>query len=778
MFFIILSSVYTVLAAMNLAWGSGTTELIALEEISRTAGCHYAAADYDLDGRDEMAVLDCDMGRMSLYDADRGIFLPVWHQPIFKGRFCRIDAHDIIGDKAPEIFVSVKRGDSTWVQVYSEKGELLKETTPITGIDRQNDGTWDGFVQTTGMCDVSGDGQKDILLAVNTRYDLYPRGIYAYEWERGNLMWHFPSASAPYRLITTNLDQNMGDEILFSTNAPSNGNVNIMNGMDDSHSYIVALGRSGNLLWMQQTSGKFFVPCIEIRNLSQTAQTEVINTYAGGDPEDPQTRFELQIRDVQSGSVKRYFPLPSTSPGFILADLNRDDEPEIICGSDDGTLTVFDKELHLLNKTKNESSLKPITVRDLNGDGDSEIIALSGFGLRIFNSGLQSLGQYRSDGPIRHAQYLENPFQQGYFLTCEGTEDEAYLVLHTFKISKKPLMPVAGWGATSLYAIAILLIGALIGILLWELNSSLRTKLKELWLRKSGISQRREALLEALSVFGHGKLPTSNLDRIALLFKNVPGNENMYETYYEKLKETIDTYEGYTSEHLCKIETCARDAKMSRRHIKALQGDIQHMKKMISGLRKHNYGLSKIQHIAQDTTALSKRLEIDVKRIEAELSTSFNSDVIATTQKVLTAAKEATEKNRVDFKGLNIHHPGVCRGFIREDELTAIMEDLVSNSISAMSGSARKELGIEIINDKSKIYVNTTDSGCGIREEDIQKIFDRNFSSREGGGFGLYYAKTTLAKYGGKIRVLETEVGKGTTMQIELRSRDSFYASL
>ena len=143
--------------------------------------------------------------------------------------------------------------------------------------------------------------------------------------------------------------------------------------------------------------------------------------------------------------------------------------------------------------------------------------------------------------------------------------------------------------------------------------------------------------------------------------------------------------------------------------------------------------------------------------------------MLSTVQKVLTAVEEQMTKNGIVFKGLTIHGHVGGRGFILENELVAIIEELISNAIVAMSKSSRTELSVEVVIEDRKIYINVTDTGRGISKENIQKIFNRDFSTKEGGGFGLYYAKTTLSKYGGNIRVLETELEKGTTMQIELK---------
>lgn len=61
------------------------------------------------------------------------------------------------------------------------------------------------------------------------------------------------------------------------------------------------------------------------------------------------------------------------------------------------------------------------------------------------------------------------------------------------------------------------------------------------------------------------------------------------------------------------------------------------------------------------------------------------------------------------------------------------------------------------------------DNGCGIRTEDIEKIFSPFFSTKEsnGTGLGLSISKTIIQRHKGKIEV-ESEVNKGTKFKIIL----------
>jgi len=68
------------------------------------------------------------------------------------------------------------------------------------------------------------------------------------------------------------------------------------------------------------------------------------------------------------------------------------------------------------------------------------------------------------------------------------------------------------------------------------------------------------------------------------------------------------------------------------------------------------------------------------------------------------------------------------------------------------------------------IYIEVTDTGMGIREEDIDKIFDAFFTTKDrvkDVGLGLSVCYGFIEEHGGDIRVA-SQWGSGTTFTIIL----------
>lgn len=94
------------------------------------------------------------------------------------------------------------------------------------------------------------------------------------------------------------------------------------------------------------------------------------------------------------------------------------------------------------------------------------------------------------------------------------------------------------------------------------------------------------------------------------------------------------------------------------------------------------------------------------------------------------------------------------------------IENMVKNAIDAMKGKGKLHLSIEEENESVKITI--TDTGSGIPKNQFKKIFEPGFTTKKRGwGLGLSLTKRIVEDYHkGKIKVLQSEVGKGTAMQL------------
>ncbi len=99
-----------------------------------------------------------------------------------------------------------------------------------------------------------------------------------------------------------------------------------------------------------------------------------------------------------------------------------------------------------------------------------------------------------------------------------------------------------------------------------------------------------------------------------------------------------------------------------------------------------------------------------------------------------------------------------------------VIENLVKNAIDAMQGKGALSISVDQVN--SNVIILVTDSGKGISKRLYKKIFDPGYTTkRRGWGLGLSLTKRIIEDYHkGRIYVKRSEIGKGTTFQIELKT--------
>lgn len=98
-----------------------------------------------------------------------------------------------------------------------------------------------------------------------------------------------------------------------------------------------------------------------------------------------------------------------------------------------------------------------------------------------------------------------------------------------------------------------------------------------------------------------------------------------------------------------------------------------------------------------------------------------------------------------------------------------VIENLIKNAIDSMEGKG--EIKLTISETETHVKINISDTGKGISKHLYQKIFLPGFTTKKRGwGLGLSLAKRIIKDYhNGKIAVLKSEIGKGTTFVIALK---------
>ena len=143
--------------------------------------------------------------------------------------------------------------------------------------------------------------------------------------------------------------------------------------------------------------------------------------------------------------------------------------------------------------------------------------------------------------------------------------------------------------------------------------------------------------------------------------------------------------------------------------------------------------------------------------IPIEVNTKLNE--------ALTISRYATILQDLD---IHRNYSGKLDVLANPEELLQVFVNLMTNAIHAMDGKGTLTLSSWSEDGLAKISI--TDSGCGIPQEKMEKIFEPFYTTKPAGkgtGLGLQNVKAIVNKYQGDLKV-ESQVGKGTTFLIEL----------
>jgi signal transduction histidine kinase len=107
-----------------------------------------------------------------------------------------------------------------------------------------------------------------------------------------------------------------------------------------------------------------------------------------------------------------------------------------------------------------------------------------------------------------------------------------------------------------------------------------------------------------------------------------------------------------------------------------------------------------------------------------------------------------------------------------KDKIAALLVNLLGNAVKYTPEGGRVTFRVNVSD--QHIEINVEDTGVGIAEDELPKVFDKFFRSQDprvqqetGTGLGLALAQEVVRLHGGQITV-ESELNKGSTFSVLL----------
>lgn len=187
----------------------------------------------------------------------------------------------------------------------------------------------------------------------------------------------------------------------------------------------------------------------------------------------------------------------------------------------------------------------------------------------------------------------------------------------------------------------------------------------------------------------------------------------------------------------------------------------------------HQQRLNGILGNAKHLLGLINQL-LDLSKIEGKQMNVavFHGDLIAYTQELIDRFLPIAQKKKITLTNKSTRK--VWKTYFDKDKWDKILINLLSNAIKFTPDKGSIQIQIKQSKQESGyfIFLEVKDSGVGIKESQLDKIFDRFYqvdgsSTRiqQGTGIGLSLVKELVELQGGKLEVF-SQVNKGTTFQI------------
>jgi signal transduction histidine kinase len=141
-------------------------------------------------------------------------------------------------------------------------------------------------------------------------------------------------------------------------------------------------------------------------------------------------------------------------------------------------------------------------------------------------------------------------------------------------------------------------------------------------------------------------------------------------------------------------------------------------------------------------------------------------------QKIVNLIKEEAALKGITIETRYNQEPAIIPMDV--DKLQQALFNFVKNAMESISGAGNIILSVDA-GRRDRISIKISDNGCGMTSEEIERIFNPEYTTKEKGlGLGLPLAHEIIRGHGGEIRVVSQQ-GEGTTFEIMLpagRARD------
>lgn len=338
---------------------------------------YISYADLDRDGNsDEIVFLENSKQNASVYaKLGNRVLLAQWNMngKLFSAKSC--DVLDVDKDGFPEIVMLYFRNDSVFLSVFNpmdiarfEREDVFVDTIRFPG--NPQDFSFSKFI----VKDVANDSVPELLFAISSGFDLYPRNLYAYHVHSNAVMRSSYLAlqlTLHEDMLSDDLDDDGNQEFLIENFAPGNMKSVFQQSIHDNSSWMIVLDKDLQF-WTPPIEFKATPSYVKHHIIRSEGKKKVLffccNLSNKGDPSS------IQLFDPIKKQIDGKLFLDDFSAMNLLA--SRSDDKSAVFYNQNGDLFEIGGDLQLrpAGNFCSKTSQQILAEIDIDGCGQKELI--------------------------------------------------------------------------------------------------------------------------------------------------------------------------------------------------------------------------------------------------------------------------------------------------------------------------------------------------------------------------------------------------------------------
>ncbi len=763
-------------------------------------------ADLDLDGHDEIIMITRNhLGQQSLR-VQSGVTTSAYYQSNFYNATIDMPPfafHD--ENSEPVIVVPLKKGYRGYIRVIKPAARKEEKDYMIaTGKDRNGTQIWDFDIHVIKDFDFNNDSHTDILVNARASYDHLPRALIAFDIHNGEEIWRYSLGTGlqDNNVVITSTET---PRILLGSAAFNNGVC--VNHLTDSLSYLLQFSVDGTLFGAKAMGGPQTDVSVQDLDYNGDGKKEIA-VLLNSKNIKKQWPGQLSLWDGEMAFKTRQLTFSAPINYMCSGDIHGDGHDDILLtSSSESVLYVVTSRCDTVMRVDLPSAPNDITLANLKGDSRPEIVVRGMDRNMILDQNLNLLAQIPDRGrPVAVRRGFEHPA-----ILALSSHRETNL----YRLEKRKPKLILSKTAQFLLLLILVVAAASVYLLLrfYRHRQSIR-QIEQVFdslpvgvmliSRKNrvlAVSKSLQTWLQKPTSFFIGKnytavLPQELLYSVTLIVEKLQNRDKTDKVYcgldQQKLSVQGAIWEPLAGGKIVFFHDISMQAQSQRTLEWAAMGQrlAHEIKNPLSILRltlerlqllfeEHNpkHGdlyREQVDSMYEEIDRLRKATDGFMKLVKVE-QTSFSFYSVDTLLHEIEKKYINRLPRHVSLEINKAKHLPELK--LDLEQMLVVFSNLIDNGVRAMQGKGKLHLEVNAIqkinagkNGQSVDFVllELSDTGCGIAEADLRRLFDPFYSKSSGGtGLGLAIAKRIVEEHGGEITV-KSKLNAGTTVQITL----------